>query len=173
MVRGMSTRVNAVVVSPIVLMGMMSVGAVVEVRWMRAIAIRMIVQRTSTLFEHPRMDYFVISSVSDSGIMVGRMIAIVSRMIMCQNGVGVRVGTCIKTRIWRRIAQGFISVSVSLSRNFSARSHILGVMTVTGVRCVMTMLAVRGVLVIRSLTCCDIGHTRSSAHRSTTHDCRE
>ena len=173
MVRGMSTRMVAVVVSPIVLLGMISVGAVVEVRWMCAMAFRMIVRRTGTLIEHPRMDYFVISSVSDSGIMVGRMIAIVSCMVMCRNGVGARVGTCIKIRIWRRIAQGFISMSVPLSSNFSARSHILGVMTGSGVRCVIAMLAVRGVLVIRNLTCCDIGHTRSTARRSTTHDGRK
>ena len=175
MVRGMSASGVAVVVSPIVHRGMMGVGAVVEVRWTRAMACRMIVRRTGTLIEHPRTDCFVISSVSGSGIMVGRMIAIVSRMVvMRQSGVGVRGGTCIETRIWRRIAQGSISVSVTLSRTFSAtRSHVLGVMTGSGVRGVITMLAVRGVLMIRNLARCDIGHTRSSAHRSTTHDCRD
>ena len=173
MVRGVSTRIVAAVVSPIVLMGMMSVGAVVEVRWMSAMAFRVILQRTSTLIEHPRMDYLVISSVSGSGVMVGRMIAMVSRMVMCQNRVGVRVGTCVKIRIWRRIAQDFSSVSISLSRTFSVRCHILGVMTDSSVRCVVTMLAIRGVLMIRNLTCCDIGHTRSSVRRSATHDCKE
>ena len=181
-VRGMGTRVvvGVVVVSFIVLlMGMMGMGAVVSVRWMKnALTYRVIiVQRLRTPVEHPRMDNLVMSSVSSSsGIIVRRMTAIVSRIIQWLNGVGVLVVTFIERR---RIARGgYSSVSGSLgstsSASASARSPSSGVATCSGVRCVMTTLAVRGVLMIRDLTCRDIGRARSGARRrSTTHGCEE
>ena len=101
------------------------------------------------------MKYLMISSVSVGGVVVGGVVAVVACVVVCLNRVGVSVGACVRSGVRRRIARCLSSIVV--------RSGVVGMVSRGVVPRIVVMLAVRGMLMVRELTCSDIGHSRSIA----------
>ena len=92
------------------------------------------------------MVLIIISSGSAGGVVVGSVAAVIACVVVCLEGVGVNVGTSIKSLIRRWIAHCFSSMVVSLSSMALGR--------------VVFMLAVRVMLMVGEPTCGDIGYSR-------------
>lgn len=108
-------------------------------------------------------------------MVVGRVVAVVARVVVCLNGVGVRVTTCVKpARVRRRIAYGSSSTLVISSLGSMARS-LGGLVVVRDVvlRSIVVMLTVGGVLVLGELTCGDVGRSCGGARGDPADGCEE